>query len=75
MTKGPRGERIARLTTPPTSEPEFSANARSKAVGDLQPNLQKLPVTSAERNGVPLLPVRRPEAAVTVQIVNALRDG
>jgi hypothetical protein len=63
------------LTTPPTSEPEFSANSRGRAVGGLQPNSQKLPVRSAERNGVPLLPVRRPEAVVTVQIVNALRDG
>jgi hypothetical protein len=75
MTKGPRSKRIARLTTLPTSEPELFANSRGKAVGDLQSNSQKLPVWSAERNGVPLLPVRQPEAVVTVQIVNALRDG
>jgi hypothetical protein len=32
------------------------------------------PRSAAERNGVPLLPVRRPEAIVTLDIVNALRD-
>jgi hypothetical protein len=27
-----------------------------------------------ERNGIPLLPVRNPDAIVTPEIVNALRD-
>jgi hypothetical protein len=27
-----------------------------------------------ERNGIPLLPVRNPDAIVTLEIVNALRD-
>jgi hypothetical protein len=27
-----------------------------------------------ERNGIPLLPVRNPNAVVTPEIVNALRD-
>jgi hypothetical protein len=27
-----------------------------------------------ERNGIPLLPVRRPAAIVTLDVVNALRD-
>jgi hypothetical protein len=30
--------------------------------------------TTAERNGVPLLPVHHPNAVVTLDIVNALRD-
>jgi hypothetical protein len=32
------------------------------------------PATPAERNGIALLPVRRPGAIVTTDIVNALRD-
>jgi hypothetical protein len=35
----------------------------------LRPNVQ-----SRERNGIPLLPVRNPDAVVTPEIVNALRD-
>ncbi len=35
----------------------------------LRPNTQ-----SRERNGIPLLPVRNPDAVVTPEIVNALRD-
>jgi len=30
--------------------------------------------SAAERNGVPLLPVRQPDTIVTLDIVNALRD-
>jgi hypothetical protein len=32
------------------------------------------PRSAAERNGVPLLPMREPDAIVTLDIVNALRD-
>lgn len=32
------------------------------------------PVPTSERNGVPLLPVRDPDAIVTLDIVNELRD-
>ena len=32
------------------------------------------PAAVAERNGIPLLPVRRPDVIVTLDIVNALRD-
>jgi len=35
----------------------------------LRPNVQ-----SRERNCIPLLPVRNPDAVVTLEIVNALRD-
>jgi hypothetical protein len=30
--------------------------------------------TPTERNGIPLLPVRRPNAIVTLDVINALRD-
>jgi hypothetical protein len=39
------------------------------ARGSLHPS-----AASTERNGIALLPVRRPDAAVTPDIVNALRD-
>jgi hypothetical protein len=32
------------------------------------------PRSATERNGVPLLPVREPNAIITLDIVNALRD-
>jgi hypothetical protein len=35
----------------------------------LRPNIQP-----RERNGIPLLPIRNPDAIVTPEIVNALRD-
>ena len=45
-----------------------------KVVSELARNALRPPVAAAERNGVPLLPVRRPDAIVTPEIVNALRD-
>jgi hypothetical protein len=45
-----------------------------KVVSDLARNALRLPAASGERNGVPLLPVRRPGFIVTPEIVNALRD-
>jgi hypothetical protein len=45
-----------------------------KVVSELARNSLHPPAASAERNGVPLLPVRRPNAIVTLDIINALRD-
>lgn len=45
-----------------------------EVVSELARNSLRPPSLSAERNGVPLLPVRRPGAIVTLDIVNALRD-
>lgn len=39
------------------------------ARASLRPNVRQ-----GERNGFPLLPVRKPDAIVTPEIVNALRD-
>lgn len=43
-------------------------------VSDLARRSLRRPVTSPSRNGVPLLPVSRPDAIVTIDIVNRLRD-
>jgi hypothetical protein len=45
-----------------------------KVVSELMRNSLHPPAPLKERNGVPLLPVRRPDAVVTLDIVNALRD-
>ena len=45
-----------------------------QVVSELARNSLRPPVAATERNGVPLLPVRRPNAVVTLDIVNALRD-
>ncbi|HEU0154478.1 MAG TPA: hypothetical protein VFQ82_00290 [Stellaceae bacterium] len=45
-----------------------------KVVSELMRNSLRPPAPLTERNGVPLLPVRRPDAVVTLDIVNALRD-
>lgn len=45
-----------------------------KVVSELARNSLRPPASAAERNGIPLLPVRRPEAIVTLDIVNRLRD-
>ena len=54
------------------------ARQRNQTVGqvvsELARNTLHPPAASTERNGVPLLPVRRPNAIVTLDIVNALRD-
>jgi hypothetical protein len=45
-----------------------------KVVSDLARNSLCPPTPAIERNGVPLLPVRQPNAVVTLDVVNALRD-
>jgi hypothetical protein len=45
-----------------------------KVVSELARNSLRPPADSTERSGVPLLPMRRPDAVVTLAIVNALRD-
>jgi hypothetical protein len=45
-----------------------------KVVSELARNSLRPPAASAERNGVPLLPVRNAGVMVTPEIVNALRD-
>jgi len=45
-----------------------------KVVSELARNAMRPPAASGERNGVPLLPVRKPRVIVTTEIVNALRD-
>ena len=45
-----------------------------KVVSELARNSLRPPAPPTERNGIPLLPVRRPNAIVTLEIVNALRD-
>ena len=54
------------------------AQQKNQTVGQVVSELARKslrpPVASKERNGVPLLPVRRPGAVVTLEIVNALRD-
>ena len=46
-----------------------------QVVSELARNSLRPPVASAERNGVPLLPVRKSNVIVTPEIVKALRDG
>ena len=45
-----------------------------KVVSELARNSLRPPAPSTERSGIPLLPVRRPNAIVTLDVVNALRD-
>jgi hypothetical protein len=45
-----------------------------QVVSELARSSLRPPAASAERNGVPLLPVRRTDAIVTLDVVNALRD-
>ncbi len=55
------------------------ARQRHQTVGRVVSELARKslhpPAAAAERNGVPLLPVRRPDAIVTLEIVNTLRDA
>ena len=55
------------------------ARLRNQSVGrivsELARNSLRRPAASATRNGVLLLPVRRPDAVVTLNIVHALRDA
>jgi hypothetical protein len=54
------------------------ARQTNQTIGEIVSNLARTalrPKTQPlERNGIPLLPVRNPEAIVTPEIVNALRD-
>jgi len=54
------------------------ARQRNQSVGTIVSELARHslrpPVAGAERNGVPLLPVREKSVIVTPEIVNALRD-
>lgn len=45
-----------------------------KVVSELARNSLRPRTILTERNGIPLLPVRRANAVVTAEIVNALRD-
>ena len=45
-----------------------------RIVSELARHSLRAPVVAAERNGVPLLPVRETGVIVTPEIVNALRD-
>jgi len=45
-----------------------------KVVSELARNSLRPPAALTERNGVPLLPVRKAGVIVTPEIVNALRD-
>ena len=45
-----------------------------KVVSALARNSLHPPAAAVERNGIPLLPVREPNAVVTLDVVNALRD-
>jgi hypothetical protein len=45
-----------------------------KVVSELARNSLRPPVAATERNGVPLLPVRRADVIVTAEIIKALRD-
>ena len=45
-----------------------------KVVSELARNSLRPPAAATERNGVPLLPVRRANVIVTSDIINALRD-
>lgn len=45
-----------------------------EVVSDLARRALRRPRTRASRNGVPLLPMSDPQAIVTLETVNALRD-
>jgi hypothetical protein len=54
------------------------ADRERKTIGQVVSELARQPlrrpVAQQHRNGVPLLPVSNPDAVVTLQTVNALRD-
>lgn len=54
------------------------AEHERKSVGEVLSGLARhalrRPQPSAVRNGIPLLPIRKPDAVVTLDTVNALRD-
>lgn len=54
------------------------AKQKNRTLGEVVSELARTalrpPATSSERNGVPLLAVRKPGVIVTPDLVNALRD-
>ena len=54
------------------------ARQKNQSIGQVVSELARKslrpPAASIERNGIALLPVRNPDAVVTLDIVNALRD-
>jgi hypothetical protein len=54
------------------------ARQKNQTVGQIVSELARKsllsPAAATERDGIPLLPVRRPDAIVTLDTVNALRD-
>jgi hypothetical protein len=54
------------------------ARQRRRSIGEVVSELARQslrrPPEQRQRHGVPLLPVSNPEAVVTLEIVNALRD-
>jgi hypothetical protein len=54
------------------------ARQQRKSVGQVVSELARRalyrPIASSSRNDVPLLPVKNPQAVVTLETVNALRD-
>ena len=54
------------------------ARQRQQTIGQALSTLARSalhpPVAGAVRNGIPLLPVRQPNAIVTLEVVNELRD-
>lgn len=54
------------------------AGQQNKSVGEVVSDLARRalhrPAAPASRNGIPLLPLSNPEAVVTLDVVNALRD-
>jgi hypothetical protein len=54
------------------------AQERGMTLGDVVTELARRslqrPASQSSRNGIPLLPLRKPDALVTLETVNALRD-
>ena len=54
------------------------ARQSGKTLGEIMSELARKslhpPAAASRRNGVPLLPVRNPDAIVTLDVVNELRD-
>jgi hypothetical protein len=54
------------------------ADRQHRSIGEIVSELARRSLTreppQAERNGLPILPVRDPKIAVTLDVVNALRD-
>ena len=53
---------------------EHERKTVGEVVSALARNALRRPQPAATRNGIPLLPISNPNAVVTLDIVNALRD-